>query len=128
MKTICEPRPKLDPKAEYPWNVQLWYSYDGGKTFSYSGQGRFFKDDDLALLDYIEDNRSPIRHFPIVTPELQHAFEQTAEDGYIPEICGDRGRACRQMSKTEGANKALCISCPLAKFCHAAEMMEYAKS
>lgn len=29
--------------SEFPWNVQKWYSYDGGNTIVYSGFGRFCK-------------------------------------------------------------------------------------
>lgn len=45
MKTICKPRIIHQPEAtpEYPFNVQLWYSSNGGKTFTYAGDGRFCK-------------------------------------------------------------------------------------
>jgi len=33
--------PTMD--CNYPWNVQKWHSYDGGKTFVYAGYGRFCK-------------------------------------------------------------------------------------
>lgn len=32
--------------AEYPFNVQLWQSYDGGKSFWYAGYGRFCRNAD----------------------------------------------------------------------------------
>lgn len=28
---------------EYPYNVQIWNSIDSGKTFCYTGEGRFLK-------------------------------------------------------------------------------------
>ena len=45
-KTICKPRMIYQPDAtpDAPYNVQLWHSYDGGKTFWYAGYGRFFND------------------------------------------------------------------------------------
>ena len=44
-KTIYNPKLIYQPDApEYArYNVQLWHSYDGGKTFYYSGYGRFFE-------------------------------------------------------------------------------------
>lgn len=45
-ETICQPRISYTPNSEngHPYNVQLWHSYDGGKTFVYAGCGKFFKD------------------------------------------------------------------------------------
>ena len=46
-KTICKPRlifSEADKGTDHAYNVQLWHSYDGGKTFYYAGYGRFFKD------------------------------------------------------------------------------------
>lgn len=44
--TICKPKLIYQPDAtpDHPYNVQLWHSYDGGKTFRYAGYSRFFKD------------------------------------------------------------------------------------
>lgn len=44
--TICKPKLIYQPDApeDARYNVQLWHSYDGGKTFYYAGYGRFFKD------------------------------------------------------------------------------------
>ena len=59
--------------------------------------------------------------FAIITIDKQQAFETICEGidiaVNIPEICGHYGRACRQMEKNEGANRAICTMCPLAKFC-----------
>lgn len=57
--------------------------------------------------------------FAIITRETQKIFETecngiTPSD--LPMICGRCGRACRQMGKDEGANRNLCIDCPLARF------------
>lgn len=43
-ETICKPKLIYQPDApkEARYNVQLWHSYDGGKTFYYAGYGRFF--------------------------------------------------------------------------------------
>lgn len=42
---ICKPRLIHNPaNNDYPYNVQLWHSYDDGKTFVYAGFGKFFKD------------------------------------------------------------------------------------
>jgi len=57
--------------------------------------------------------------FPVITKEIQKSFEQKAYEfakDTTPEICGFYGRACRQMEKTEGANRALCTDCPLKDF------------
>lgn len=61
------------------------------------------------------------RVFPIVTNALQKAFENETKElsDTTPEICGYYGRACRQMGKEEGANRAICMVgsvCPLAKY------------
>lgn len=76
---------------------------------------------------YHEKHRSPLHVFPIVTGDLQKQYEQTSAQSGTPDICGYHGRACRQMEKEEGANRALCTSCKLAEFCHVAEMEAYAK-
>ena len=59
--------------------------------------------------------------FPIITNEIQQNFEALAtecEKQEIPCICGHCGRACRQMNKSEGANRFLCNGCPLAHYAH----------
>lgn len=43
MKELCKPIINVDHNARYPYNVQLFYSYDGGKNYYYTGFGRFFK-------------------------------------------------------------------------------------
>lgn len=50
-------------------------------------------------------------------------FEQQnpATEG-LPNICGYMGRACRQMEKEEGANRANCTTCPLAQFARMKEL------
>ena len=57
--------------------------------------------------------------FAMITKPLQEAFEQATVDmpDKTPLICGYYGRACRRMGDPEGANRALCMGCPLAKFC-----------
>lgn len=58
--------------------------------------------------------------FPVITRERQQAFEAQAtpaDKEHIPCICGYYGRACWQMGDPEGANRALCMGCPLAAFC-----------
>ena len=55
--------------------------------------------------------------FPIITPERQRAYEQTAvQTGVrsadaVPCICGYYGRACRRI-----ANLRLCDGCALAAY------------
>jgi len=60
-----------------------------------------------------------MKGFAIVTKGLQETYEQGAKGGpdKTPDICGYYGRACRQLEKAEGANRALCMSCELAKYC-----------
>jgi hypothetical protein len=63
-----------------------------------------------------------MKGFPVITKSLQEAYEKESLEvygRYTPEICGYYGRACRQMEKSEGANRALCMSCDLAKYCKA---------
>ena len=147
MRTICKIRLERNPTGDMPWNVQLWHSFDGGRSFVYSGFGRFFTDDsegDRAMREYAEANRSPIRVFPLITPERQKGFEAASLEGTfapaglplyrsrwamkeVPDICGYYGRACRQMNDDEGANRALCMGCPLTEYAHAVELMDYAK-
>ncbi len=53
--------------------------------------------------------------FPRITDCVQQYFEK--ENGSaVPELCGYKGRACRQMNSEEGANRMLCMSCPLKEF------------
>lgn len=62
--------------------------------------------------------------YPIITRENQAAFEAqvgATQKNEIPCICGYCGRACRQMNKAEGANRALCTGCPLATFARNAQ-------
>lgn len=56
--------------------------------------------------------------FAIITEKLQKAYERGAKNSQdkTPEICGYYGRACRQMGKAEGANRALCYCCGLAEY------------
>lgn len=58
--------------------------------------------------------------FAVITGSLQRAFERKAKENNMPDdtpvICGLYGRACRQMDDPEGANRALCEGCPLAKY------------
>jgi hypothetical protein len=55
--------------------------------------------------------------FPIITKKIQSDYQKTIADTEgIPAICGIYGRACRQMGKTEGANRAICQNCPLSRF------------
>lgn len=56
--------------------------------------------------------------FPVITKAGQKMFEKAVEgqSDSTPMICGYYGRACRQMEKAEGANRALCMGCPLAGF------------
>ena len=57
--------------------------------------------------------------FPIITKALQEAYEKANEGNKdeTPEICGYYGRACRQLEKSEGANRMTCQYCGLAKYC-----------
>ena len=54
--------------------------------------------------------------FPTITAEIQEQFEQNGQAKVVPLICGFMGRACRQMGKEEGANRANCTGCSLARF------------
>lgn len=62
--------------------------------------------------------------FPFITYELQKQFESqmVGTTDTTPDICGYYGRACRQLGASEGANRALCTTCPLARFVIAAEL------
>ena len=61
--------------------------------------------------------------FPIITPECQRTYEQTAiqagtrSTDAVPCICGYYGRACRRMDNPKGANLRLCDGCALAAYC-----------
>lgn len=55
--------------------------------------------------------------FPIITNELQKRFEnQSGKLDETPDICGFYGRACRQMNKSEGANRFICNGCGLKEY------------
>lgn len=64
--------------------------------------------------------------FPIITEKIQEKFENTCNgvtlDG-LPMICGYCGRACRQMGKEEGANRMICMHCPLAEFANKSDIL-----
>lgn len=147
MRTICKARLQLDRASEAPWNVQLWHSFDGGKSFVYAGYGKYFTNDSAgqqAMREYLDAHCSPIREFPIITSKIQRDFESLSLDdalelpaspgddeephqGYLPMICGYYGRACFRLNDEEGARSALCSGCPLAEYAHGVEMMNYAK-
>ena len=58
-------------------------------------------------------------NIPIITEDVQKDYEQrflAAAPTGIPCICGHFGRACRQLKKEEGANRAACITCPLSAY------------
>ncbi len=60
--------------------------------------------------------------FAIITEEIQKNFENACKGktpSRLPNICGYCGRACRQMNKEEGANRAICTGCPLAEYAEA---------
>lgn len=67
--------------------------------------------------------------FAIITEDTQQRFEADAlthgKDDCTPCICGYYGRACYQMGKEEGANRMICINCPLARY--AAKAVRIAK-
>lgn len=56
--------------------------------------------------------------FSVITKEAQKDFEHATKgrEDETPCICGYYGRGCRQMEKREGANRALCMTCPLAEY------------
>lgn len=57
--------------------------------------------------------------FTKITKILQEAYEQGTKGSQdkTPEICGYYGRACRKMDNEEGANRNLCMSCGLERYC-----------
>lgn len=58
---ICKAKIIYQPEytPERPYNVQLWHSYDGGKSFVYAGFGRFCKTKEEAE-DYVKFNAKTI--------------------------------------------------------------------
>lgn len=58
MKPICKPDVVHCENNEYPWNVQLLYSYNGGVTFTYCGEGKFFREYGEEMKAYIEEHES----------------------------------------------------------------------
>jgi PHP family Zn ribbon phosphoesterase len=58
-------------------------------------------------------------NFPVITTGLQKSYEKETKGNIdtTPELCGYYGRACRQLEKSEGANRMLCQNCGLAKYC-----------
>ncbi len=130
MKTIRKCRMEINRESEYCYSVQIWESTDAGKTFHYSGEMESFtKDQEDKLKEYWNKNSSPLRVFPIVTGSIQKCFEKTyTGKKEVPCICGYFGRACRQMEKSEGANRGLCDCCPLAEYAAQEEMKAYAFS
>ena len=129
MRTIRQCRTECNQDSEYYYNVQVWESTDAGESFHYSGIGKFFTREQTGeKYDFIKENRTPLRAFPVVTKEIQKSFEGTDTRKEVPCICGYYGRACRQMGVPEGANRALCTGCPLAEYAEKMEMRAYAFS
>lgn len=61
--------------------------------------------------------------FACITKDIQQEFErQHPATDPLPDICGYMGRACRQMGKEDGANRAICMACPLAQFARMKEL------
>ena len=60
-----------------------------------------------------------MKTFPLITKDLQEAYEQGTKGSRdkTPEICGFYGRACSQIGDPKGTNRALCMGCGLAKYC-----------
>ncbi len=56
-----------------------------------------------------------MRH-PIITKELQKQFEKEKIKEGIPKICGKYGRACKCLDSRLGANRSLCMDCPLREY------------
>lgn len=84
-------------KEEYP-NFQIWLH-------------------DMLKSGVFEEKSK--RAFPIITKTMQENFEKNNMEKSmenLPMICGYYGRACRQMDKAEGANRANCMHCPLAQY------------
>lgn len=67
--------------------------------------------------------------YPVITKESQMYYERVSsafsQRDTTPELCGYYGRACRQMEKAEGANRALCFGCPLVKMQEALDNRDY---
>ena len=65
--------------------------------------------------------------FPVITKSLQEAYEQGTKGSTdkTPDTCGYYGRACRQLEKAEGANRALCQGCGLRVYCEAERPYSY---
>jgi len=78
-------------------------------------------DEDLTVATQLLETIVQIEENPIgmVTRKKQKEFEKKVKPtsaNYIPCICGYFGRACKQLDKLEGANRALCTNCSLRKF------------
>lgn len=76
------------PIDGYNFNVQVWISVDGGKTFCYCGIGKFCKTEDEAV-EYIEKYKA--EHPDTETEET----EQTETVNPICLNCGEFGSGCR---------------------------------
>lgn len=146
MRTICKGKYELDRANDAPWAITLMYSQDGGRSFR-SGETRRFGDDregHEAMRAWVNGHCTTLRVFPLITKQRQRDFEAACLAGTlelpescrwgramametVPTLCGYYGRACCQMDDDEGANRALCMGCPLAEYACGVEMMEYAK-
>ena len=71
-----------------------------------------------------EQNMNTFAH---ITEDTQKAYEAACvaanqeTPAELPNICGTYGRGCRCMNDPDGANRALCMGCPLAAFALEAE-------
>lgn len=111
------------------YKVQVMESTDAGKSFHYAGiEKTFSKEQDQEMRDFIQEHRTPLKTFPVITGTIQKRFEMSGIKEDVPCICGYRGRACRQMEKAEGTNRFLCNGCPLSEYAKSYEMEIYALS
>lgn len=83
-----------------------------------SHRGRFYTMGAESVNNFLGFELIQTDGFPVVTKEKQDRYEVFVKRRAtgIPMICGTCGRACRQLEKAEGANRASCMYCPLARY------------
>ena len=69
--------------------------------------------------DALENYFKIKQKWPVITKARQEDYENDILGFYdnIPELCGNRGRACRNMENESGASSMLCCGCSLAVYC-----------
>ena len=116
----------VEPTLDYGVRIGRYRQWRGFASLeelrSYTAQ--YFTKSESSTVSRLCD----FSHTEFVNDVAYHSYQdftvtcaRTYEPQNLPDICGYLGRACRCMDKEGGANTAICMNCPLAKFAETKE-------